>query len=467
MLLLREAHRKSWAQHVSRSTPIAAPHNSKVTNFLQEHPGGAQAILRSAGRDATEDFDLIHPAETLGDIQSLYLGACQQQKAVPQHQRVKQEPEVLLNTLLNLEEIEAAATKVISKKGWAYYYSASDDKISKRLNTEAYRQILFRPRVFVDCRNCDLDVTILGHKVGLPIFVSPTAMARLGHPTGEAGIAEGCRPFGALQIIANNSSVSPEDVVANASPTQIFGWQLYVQLNRKSSEEMLARVNGLDQVKFIVLTLDAPVAGKREDDERFNIQNNSSGSVTTQLFAGTDPSLTWSDTLKWLSQHTTKPVVLKGIQTHEDALLAIQYASFVKAIVLSNHGGRSLDTAPPAVHTLLEIRENCPEVFSKVEVWVDGGIRRGTDAIKALCLGAKCVGIGRPALWGLAAGGPQGVERTLKILSDEMKTSMRLLGAQNVEDLGPHHVNTTVVRQQIYKPLVAAGQDLGALKGKL
>ncbi|KAJ5313005.1 hypothetical protein N7508_003835 [Penicillium antarcticum] len=241
-------------------------------------------------------------------------------------------------------------------------------------------------------------------------------MARLGHPAGEKGIAEGCRSFGSLQIIATNSSLSPEQVVADAPETQVFGWQLYVQLNRKSSEEMLARINRLGRIKFIVLTLDAPVSGKREDDERLNIQFHSTGSVSTQLFAGTDPFLTWTETLEWLSEHTTMPIVLKGVQTHEDALMAAQHAPFVKAIVLSNHGGRSLDTAPPAVHTLLEIRKYCPRVFDKLEVWVDGGIRRGTDAVKAMCLGAKGVGIGRPALWGLAAGGVEGVERTLQSL---------------------------------------------------
>jgi L-lactate dehydrogenase (cytochrome) len=317
-------------------------------------------------------------------------------------------------SLLNLNEIEEAATRVINKKAWAYYYSAADDKISKSLNTEAYRSILFRPRVFVDCRTCELGTMLLGNKVGLPIFISPTAMARLGHPAGEKGIAEGCKSFDCLQIIANNSSLSPEQIVADAPTTQVFGWQLYVQLNRKSSEDMLARINRLDQIKFVVLTLDAPVSGKREDDERINIQPHSAGSVSTQLFAGTDPSLTWTETLQWLSEHTKKPIILKGIQTHEDALLAAQYTPLVKAIVLSNHGGRSLDTAPPAVHTLLEMRRYCPVVFDKLEVWVDGGIRRGTNAVKAMCLGAKAVGIGRPALWGLAAGGVEGVERTLQ-----------------------------------------------------
>ncbi|OQE35106.1 hypothetical protein PENCOP_c014G05792 [Penicillium coprophilum] len=177
---------------------------------------------------------------------------------------------------------------------------------------------------------------------------------------------------------------------------------------------MLTRVHQLDRIKFIVLTLDAPVSGKRGDDDQVNIQANTAASVSTQLFAGTDPSLTWADTLQWLPQHTAKPIVLKGIQTHEDAILAAQYGPLVKGIVLSNHGGRSLDIAPPAVHTLPEPRRYCPDVFSKIGVWVNSGIRHGANAVKALCLGAKGVGIGQPALWGLAAGGVSGVERTLQ-----------------------------------------------------
>ncbi|OGE49935.1 hypothetical protein PENARI_c019G10393 [Penicillium arizonense] len=408
-----------------------------VTDFLDNHPGGAQAILRFAGRDATEDFDLIHPPETLKDIESTHLGPVEPEEVSNHVADSEPTPkaEVSMYSLLNLNEIEEAATRVINKKAWAYYYSAADDKISKSLNTEAYRSILFRPRVFVDCRTCELGTMLLGNKVGLPIFISPTAMARLGHPAGEKGIAEGCKSFDCLQIIANNSSLSPEQIVADAPTTQVFGWQLYVQLNRKSSEDMLARINRLDQIKFVVLTLDAPVSGKREDDERINIQPHSAGS---------------------------------GIQTHEDALLAAQYTPLVKAIVLSNHGGRSLDTAPPAVHTLLEMRRYCPVVFDKLEVWVDGGIRRGTDAVKAMCLGAKAVGIGRPALWGLAAGGVEGVERTLQILSDEMKTCMRLLGTKTVEDLHPHLVNTSRLQRDIYggTEYLDAGSTV-VMKGKL
>jgi isopentenyl diphosphate isomerase/L-lactate dehydrogenase-like FMN-dependent dehydrogenase len=266
-------------------------------------------------------------------------------------------------------------------------------------------------------------------------------MARLAHPDGEWGIANACEKFGAMQIISQNASMTPEQIVADATPGQVFGWQLYVQNERHKSEAMLARMNKLDAIKFICLTLDAPVPGKREHDERSkNVASNlpvraavqeaqsvskTSTSATTpskpksmgmgqSLFWGTAADLTWRDTLAWLAKHTSKPIVLKGLQTHEDAYLASLQAPQVKAIILSNHGGRALDTAPPAVHTLLEIRKYCPEVFDKIEVWVDGGIKRGTDVVKALCLGARGVGVGRAALFGLGAGGKEGVARMLE-----------------------------------------------------
>lgn len=337
-----------------------------------------------------------------------------------------------VETLLNLDEIEDAATRIVNKKAWAYYYSASDDKISKHKNTEAFRSIQLRPKVFVDCKECDLNTKLLDYPVSIPIYVSPAAMARLGHPSGEAGIAEACRSFGALQIISNSASMTPEQIVAGAAPGQVFGWQLYVQHDHTKSERMLARINKLSAIKFIALTLDSPVTGKREDDERSGnvisseapYQGDSNGTAPTipvgdPVFKGMDPALTWKETLAWLAKHTDIPVVLKGIQTHEDAYIATQYTPQVKGIILSNHGGRSLDTAPPAVHTLLEIRKYCPEVFDKIEVWVDGGIKRGTDVVKALCLGARGVGIGRAALWGLGAGGVDGVKRTLQSMISE------------------------------------------------
>jgi isopentenyl diphosphate isomerase/L-lactate dehydrogenase-like FMN-dependent dehydrogenase len=363
-----------------------------------------------------------------------------------------------------LNDIERLATQKMSKKAWAYFFSASDDLYSKNLNNQVYKSILLRPRVFINCEKCDTSTRVLGQQLGTPLFVSPGAMARLGHPAGERGIAEGISRFGALQIISNYSSMSPEQIVADSAPTQTFGWQLYISKDRSKSERMLARIEALgDKVKFICLTLDSPVSGKREHDERVGktLQTQMSsttlpGSTPTPLFMGPAGDLTWTETLDWLLKHTTMPIVLKGIQTHEDALLAMQSSPRVQGILLSNHGGRSADTAPPALHTLLEIRKYCPQVFSKLEVYVDGGIKRGTDVVKALCLGAKAVGVGRAALFGLGAGGVKGVERTFEskfkdiryinplidvVLQGEIETCMRLLGVEKVEDLCPQHVS--------------------------
>lgn len=408
-----------------------------VTDFLPSHPGGSKIILKLAGADATDEYDPIHPPGTLQEnLDPKYkLGKFDASTATkPQAEKPekKQEGSPPMQNLLNLDEIEEVATKQISNKAWAYYYSAADDLTSKSFNNLVYRQILLRPRVFVDCTKCDTSTTLLGQKVGIPLYVSPAAMARLAHPAGERGIAEGISQFGAMQIVSNNASMTPEQIVEGSLPGQIFGWQLYVQNDRKKSEDMLKRINKMsDKYKFICLTLDAPVPGKREHDERGQLVGASipvssgvktadepkrpgGGGVGQQLFWGTAADLTWKPTLAWLAQHTSLPIVLKGLQTHEDAYLAAQFAPQVKAIILSNHGGRALDTAPPAVHTLLEIRKYCPEVFSRIEVWVDGGIKRGTDVVKALCLGATAIGVGRAALFGLGAGGVEGVERTFE-----------------------------------------------------
>ncbi|KAJ5759209.1 hypothetical protein N7520_006365 [Penicillium odoratum] len=438
-----------------------------VTDFVADHPGGANVILKLAGKDATEDFDPVHPAGTLEDnLKPEALLGTINPATLPEKESFlvtspKADDPPHVDALLNMDEIEELATAKLSKKAWAYYYSAADDKISKRLNTEAFRSILLRPRIFIDCANCSLNTKLLDNHVALPIYISPAAQARLGHPSGEAGIAEACRAFGALQIISNSASMTPEEIVANASPEQVFGWQLYVQEDRTKSERMIARINKLAAIKFIVLTLDTPVMGKREDDQRggnvideiTDDWKSTDGSVQARdkkAFAGLDPTLTWTETLAWLAKHTSLSVILKGVQTHEDAYIASFHRPQVKAVILSNHGGRSLDTSPPVVHTLLEIRKYCPEVFDKIEVWVDGGVRRGTDVVKAICLGAKGVGIGRPALFGLSGGGVDGVKRVLQILADETKTCMRLLGVEKLEQLGMQHINTRFAEQQIF-----------------
>ena len=514
-----------------------------VTEFLPHHPGGAQLILPVAGRDATMIYELVHPPNILEEnlrpeakigrvidhndgpaatVPKMPAGKEGSEKRANEGTKdeaggntgsVNKDENALtirnskeddhtgdeitgstpLESLLNIDDVEKAATKRLSYRAWAYYYSAADDLVSKSLNNQVYRSITMRPRVFVDATRCDLSTILLDGdiSVNMPVFVCPAAMAKLAHPDGEHGIARACGKFGAMQIMSNNASQTPEQIVEGAIPNQVFGWQLYILKLREKSETMLAKVAKIPNIKFICLTLDVPAHGKREHDERIRSGMNTlqvtsalheeGGALKTSqektkstqsygigksLFQGTATDMTWATTLPWLLKHTKLPLVLKGIQTYEDAYLASLCAPQVKAIILSNHGGRALDTAPSALHTLLEIRKHCPEVFQKIDVWVDGGIKRGTDVVKALCLGAKAVGIGRAALYGLGAGGVPGVERVLEsefslleseiihiynyadticaapVLRSEIETCMRLLGVQRVDQLGMQHVRT-------------------------
>jgi isopentenyl diphosphate isomerase/L-lactate dehydrogenase-like FMN-dependent dehydrogenase len=458
-----------------------------VTTFLDSHPGGANIILRHSGCDATAEYDPIHPPgtleETLSASQKLGPVDASTIPAAPSSSTSEpaseQAPLPALSTQLSLHDFEKTAQKHLSAKAWAYYSSAADDEYTKTHNASVFQRVLLRPRVFRDVKHVDLSTTLLGHSCRLPLFISPAAMARLAHSSGECGIAEAAGKRGIIQCVSNNASQRPEQISAAAS--QPLWFQLYVQSDRAKSEAMLARISAAGSgYTAIVLTLDSPTPGKREADERVantaaatsaasgrGVSSTDGGGagLGRALFAGTTPSLTWKD-LEWLRAHTHLPIVLKGIQTHEDALLACseQYLKLgVKAIILSNHGGRALDTAPPALLTLLEIRRYAPEVLQKLEVYIDGGIRRGTDVVKALALGARAVGIGRPALFGLAGYGAKGVERVLEILEEEIATTVRLLGENRVADLGSRHVNVSRLTRDMYEE----EEHWGRIKAKL
>ncbi|KAI1084691.1 FMN-dependent dehydrogenase-domain-containing protein [Whalleya microplaca] len=433
-----------------------------VTSFLLRHPGGKNILLKNSGRDASAAFDSVHPIEikilgeylapeqVLGEIDLSNTPEMSRPEDVKHDSRIRLDNKTStrllpLSHMLSVAEIESYAMQCLSPKAISYYVSATDDELTKAANSQIYRSILLRPRVFVDCTNCTLETTLLGSRVGLPIYISPAAMARLAHPSGEAGIASACSKFNALQIISKNASMSPSAIVS-AGPQAIFAWQLYVLKDLAATERTLAQIRKIPQIKFIVLTLDAPFPGKREADERFKMAEVAGGAPPQAW--GTESRLTWRKTLEWLTKHTNLPIVLKGVQTHEDAFTATLFPA-VKGIIISNHGGRALDTAPTPVQVLLEIRKLCPQVFGCLDVLIDGGIKRGTDVVKALALGAKGVGIGRAALYGLAVGGQEGVERVLRILADETTTTMKLLGVESPLGLTPRHINTTVLESKL------------------
>lgn len=325
-----------------------------------------------------------------------------------------------LSTLINTHDFEQAASTSLTPKTWAFYSSAATDLHSKGRNASIYADIGLRPRILTDVTHVDTATTMLGQKMSMPLFCAPAAMARLVHPDGEKALVQGLQAGGLAHCVSTNASFPIEDIVSSVKETMPIFFQLYVDKDRTKSESLLRQVDGLG-IKGVFVTVDAPIPGKREADERMEAdetlatpmsgavaKNDSKGGSLGRLMGKyIDPSLCWRD-LRWLKRSTSMPIVLKGVMTAMDAKRAMQEG--VAAIVLSNHGGRNLDTSPTPILVLLEIQKCCPEVFDRMEVYVDGGIMRGTDIFKALCLGARAVGIGRGFLYALNYG-QEGVEK--------------------------------------------------------
>lgn len=343
-----------------------------------------------------------------------------------------------LETLINAHDFEVVASKTASSKTWAFYSSAATDLITRDANKSCFDRIWFRPRVLRNVRSVDTRTKILGVDFKLPLFVSPAAMAKLIHPEGECAIARACESRDIMQgvsiswllcnwlpvvlmtpQISNNSSYTMDELRTAASSASFF-FQLYVNRDRAKSAALLRQCSENPSIKAIFVTVDAAWPGKREADERVKADeslsvpmspskasNDKKGGGLGRVMAGfIDPGLTWED-LRWVREHTHKPVCLKGVMSADDALLALKAG--MDGILLSNHGGRNLDTSPASIITLLEIQKRCPEVLEKMEVYVDSGIRRGTDILKAICLGATAVGMGRSMLFATNYG-QEGVE---------------------------------------------------------
>ncbi|RAH51378.1 FMN-dependent alpha-hydroxy acid dehydrogenase [Aspergillus brunneoviolaceus CBS 621.78] len=480
--------REEIERHSSRQSCWVAIHGSvyDVTDFIDEHPGGPQVILRCAGKDATADFDSVHDKSLLtealepsclkGTIQPGTLSAPSPSSPPPSSPSPPSPlPKIVatkttapappLSTLINLHDFEKVAHQHLSPHAWAYYASGADDEHSKHANAKAYRKVSLRPRILRSIRaGVDTRTTILGQKVSLPVYMSPTGIAKLAHPDAECALAAAAGHEGLAQVLANGASMPIERVRAartNPQHQPLFA-QLYVNKDRRKSVETVRRAVEAGACGVWV-TVDSPVVGKREMDERLNLEVQARDSsargqgVAKTMASSISPFIDW-EILTWLRNLTDLPIVIKGIQCVEDAVLAYQRG--VQGIVLSNHGGRSQDTitndklevsAQPPLVTLLEIRRHAPYLIgSRMQIFVDGGIRRGTDVLKALALGASAVGLGRPFLYGLAAGyGEEGVRRVIAILRQEIEANMVFLGVTKLAELGPHLLNATRLERDV------------------
>lgn len=412
-----------------------------VTAFAPEHPGGINILLQYAGGDATKAYSAVHSASLIkttlppschvgrldtGTITESWTKTAEKQDPASAGQEEASKPP--LDSLICARDFEQAAERSFTPKAWAFASSAATDCLTRDRNRLAYQSIGLRPRVLRDVRHVNRSASMLGHATKSPVFCSATSMGKMFHPDGEREIGRACRGLGIPQMVSTSASFPfgeiadahrEEEGSDNERPPLFF--QLYMNKDRAKSAAQLREVAGRGAAA-VFLTVDAPVTGKREADERIradesvaspmtglHAKNDSKGGALGRIMGSfIDPSTTWAD-IAWIRECAPGvPVVLKGVQTAADAVAAMHAG--VDGILLSNHGGRSLDTAPATVLVLLELQKCCPEVFDRLEVYVDGGISRGTDIFKALCLGAKAVGIGRGVLYGLNYG-KEGIQK--------------------------------------------------------
>ncbi|EGO61076.1 hypothetical protein NEUTE1DRAFT_13137, partial [Neurospora tetrasperma FGSC 2508] len=384
-----------------------------------------------------------------------------------------------LHTLLSTHDFLSAAASSFPPKTHAFVTSAATDCHTHRSNSHTYSLITLRPRILRDVSRVSISTRILGHPVSSPIFAAATSLGTTVHPEGEKAIGRACEKLGVGMTISTSASFSvgeiarvvkdcetvterkeeeEEEEEEKAIPPLWF--QLYVDKDRSKSEKLLKQAVEAG-VKAVFLTVDAPVPGKREADERISAEeavglssgvpmtgekaeNDKSGGGLGRITGKfLDASVSWGD-IAWLRSCLPEEakIVLKGVQTATDAVRAMEAG--VEGIVVSNHGGRSLDTAPATILVLLELQRCCPQVFDKMEVLVDGGVTRGTDVFKALCLGASGVGIGRGILYGLGYG-EEGVRRYVQILNDELETTMKMCGVTSLDQVHPGLLNTRAV----------------------
>lgn len=332
---------------------------------------------------------------------------------------------------LNIFEYESLAQERLDPVFWDYYAGGSDDETTLRANQDDFARLRLRPRVLVDTSRCDTSTSLLGVSVPMPILVAPTSMHCLAHPEGECATAQGAGAAGAL-MIASTDATRPLEEIAQAASGPLW-FQLYIYGSLEIAAGLVRRAEAAGY-QAIVLTVDFPVMGNRERSKRHGVsmppppfvQANFAGMALEDL--GQFP-VTWGS-IDWLHVESGLPILVKGILTAEDARLALEHG--VSGIIVSNHGGRQLDGAVTSIEALPEVVE---AVAGRCEVYLDGGIRRGTDILKALALGAHAVLVGRPILWGLAVDGASGVHQVLSILHTELERAMKLAGCPTIASI--------------------------------
>ena len=354
--------------------------------------------------------------------------------------------------LLNLDDYEAAARNILPQLAYDYIAGGADDEITLRDNRAAFARVRLRPRMLAGAASRQLETTLLGQTMSFPVAIAPVAFQQLATPEGELATARAAGTAGTLMCVSTVSTYTLEEIAAAATGPLWF--QLYCYKDRAVTENLVARARAAGY-RALVLTADLPLLGRRERDirNRFSLpagmsarnmegiarhqlpQDTAGSGLASYTFAEWDPNLTWSD-VDWLASMSGMPLLVKGILTAEDTHLAADHGA--AGVVVSNHGGRQLDGAISSLDALPEVAEAA--AARGLEVLMDGGVRRGTDIVKAMALGARTVLVGRPVIWGLAVAGEAGARDVLALLRSELDLALALVGCPRAADLHPGFV---------------------------
>ncbi len=350
-----------------------------------------------------------------------------------------------MEQLLTVDDAERLAEQAVTPEAWSYIFGGAGDERTLRWNREAFSDFRFRPRVLVDVSSVSTETTVLGTPVSMPALVAPMAFQQIAHEEGELAMARGAAAAGTLMCVSTVATATPTEI-AEAAPGAPRWLQIYVFRDRDVSDGVIEQALEAG-FSALVLTADLPVYGIRHREARtgFEAPEDDVPAIVTARERGGEkeghhPLGLLESGLEWdyvadLVERWKVPVLVKGLVTAEDAILACEHGA--SGVVVSNHGGRQLDATIPSLGALPEVVE---AVGDRAEVYLDGGVRRGTDVVMALALGARAVLVGRPALYGLAFGGSKGVEQVLEILRDEIENALALLGCRSPHEVTPAHI---------------------------
>ena len=345
-----------------------------------------------------------------------------------------------LARIFSVEDFEQLARERMDPTAHAYIRGWAGGGWTWRQNVWAWHHWVLRPRALVDVSSLDVSTTVLGTPVSVPILFAPTSIHRISHPDGELATARAARQIDTVQVLSTGSSTTFEDVAAIGHKRW---FQLYWFDDRGVTRALVERAQAAG-FGAIVLTVDAPVETWRENELRVPLikpAGMTQPNVPAGLNLAYDPTLTWTS-LEWLRSISPLPIVLKGILRGDDAARAVEHGA--AGVLVSNHGGRELDTSTrPTLEALPEVVE---AVDGRIEVYIDGGVRRGTDVLKALALGARAVLVGRQIQWALAAGGDAEIVRLFELMTGEFTSAMALCGARNVGEITPSVVRRNLDR---------------------